>query len=104
MPLTDAFGQFALHSEVSVVDPASVSTVVKPLRLNKKRFPRVGEMVRIEDRKGLFLVRRVDRHQCVVDLMQRARDQERLEQNVPLTLVRSVPKPASRVIQEFLRS
>ena len=86
------------------MDPVAVSTFAKPVNFRKKRFPRVGEMVRIEDRRGLFLVRRVDRRQCLVDLMYWARNRERLEQNVSLTLVRSVSKLASKTIRDFLRS
>jgi hypothetical protein len=61
-------------------------------------------MVRIEDRKGLFRVMRVDAHQRLADLMQRVGDVETLELNVAFSMIHGVPKGASRAIQEFLRS
>jgi hypothetical protein len=62
-------------------------------------------MVRVDGRKGLLTVMRVDREEHVADLAQRkARDHEVLEQNVPFHLIRTVSKEASRAIQEFLQS
>ena len=61
-------------------------------------------MVRMNDRKGLFLVMRADRQQRVADLMQRVKDRAELEQNVPFKLIQIVPAETSRVIDEFLHS
>ena len=61
-------------------------------------------MVRMNDRKGLFLVMRADRQQRVVDLMQRVKDRAELEQNVPFKLIQIVPMETSKVIEEFLHS
>ena len=61
-------------------------------------------MVRMEGRKGLFLVKRVDRNRGVADLMRLSRQQELFETRVPFRLIRTVPREASDAIQEFLRS
>ena len=85
------------------MDSAVVTVTIKPDRL-RKRFPKVGEMVRMGDHKGLFKVVRVDGHQRLADLLQLVGKVEVLEQNVPFQLIRTVPRPASRAIQEFLHS
>ena len=85
------------------MDSAVVSVIVKSDR-PRKRFPKTGEMVRMGDRKGLFMVTRVDAHQRVADLVQRVGKTEVAEQNVPLQLIRTVPLQASRAIREFLQS
>lgn len=89
--------------EVHAVEPAIVSVIIKTDRL-RKRLPKVGEMVRLMDHKGLFKVIRVDKEQRAADLMQRALYQEVLETNVPFNLIRTVPRGASRAIQNFLHS
>jgi hypothetical protein len=61
-------------------------------------------MVRVENRKGLFLVMRVDVRQGVADLTQKAGKAEILEENVPLQLIRPVPRDASKAIHAFLLS
>lgn len=68
----------------------------------RKRFPHSGEMVRLEGRKGLFLVKRVDRNGGVADLMQRSGRRELFEMRVPFRLIRTVPREASDAIQQFL--
>jgi hypothetical protein len=87
------------------VEPAVVSVTVssRPLR---KRFPRPGQMVRMEDRRGLFRVSRVDEEQRVADLLQRVsvRGADVMEKDVPFRLIHAVPKGASRVIRQFLQS
>jgi hypothetical protein len=85
------------------LDSAVVTVAIKPVRL-RKRFPKVGEMVRMGDRRGLFKVTRVDGQQHVADLVQRVGQIEAVEENVPFQLIRTVPRPASRAIQEFLHS
>jgi hypothetical protein len=91
-----------------VVEPPVVSIlvksdIVKSGRL-RKRFPKVGEMVRIDDRKGLFLVMRVDLLQRVADLMHRVGNVDTLETNVPLHTIHTVPRPTSKAIRQFLSS
>lgn len=70
----------------------------------RKSFPSVGEMVRLGDRRGLFLVMRIDPHQQVADLRYRVGKNDELETDVSLSLIRSVPREAARAIQGFLRS
>jgi len=85
------------------LDPAVVSVIIKSDRL-RKRFPKIGEMVRMGDRKGLFMVTRVDGQRRVADLMQRVGNVEVREENVPYQLIHTVPRQASRAIQQFLQS
>jgi len=86
------------------MDTAVVSTFVNSAR-PRKRFPSVGEMVRLDGRQGLLTVMRVDCEQRVADLAQRtARSHEVLEQNVPFHRIHNVPREISRAIQEFLQS
>lgn len=87
------------------MEPAVVSVTVQSNR-PRKRFPKSGEMVRMEDRKGLFRVARVDEEQRVADLAQRAGvgGAEVLETDVPFQMIRAVPRRASRAITEFLDS
>jgi len=61
-------------------------------------------MVRMEGRKGLFLVKRVNRQRRQVDLIKRTGRWELSEISVPLELIRTVPQEASEAIQQFLRS
>jgi hypothetical protein len=61
-------------------------------------------MVRLEGRKGLFLVKRVNRHNGVADLMRRSGQRELFEMSVPFRLIQTVPQEASKAIREFLRS
>ena len=89
--------------EVYAVEPAIVSVIIKTDRL-RKGFPKVGEMVRLKDHKGLFMVMRVDKDQRAADLMQRVVFREVVETNVPFSLIRSVPRGASRAIHNFLHS
>lgn len=85
------------------MEPAVVSVIIKSDRL-RKRFPRVGEMVRMEERKGLFRVMRVDLEQRAADLTQRVGLHESTEANVPFRLIQSVPQNTSRAIAQFLQS
>ena len=84
-----------------VVEPAVVSISVKSQQ-RRKRFPRLGEMVRVVNRPGLFVVTRVDPRQRVADLKQRVGKVEVVDTNIPLHQVRTVPREASKAIQEFL--
>ena len=61
-------------------------------------------MVRLEGQKGLFMVKRVDRHRHVADLMRRTGQRELFEMRVPFRLIRTVPREQSNAIQEFLQS
>ena len=61
-------------------------------------------MVRMEGKKGLFLVKRVDAGQGVADLLQRAGNRDVIEAGVAFALIRAVPRKASKVIQQFLGS
>ena len=85
------------------MNTAVVSVSVKSDRLPKK-FPKMGEMVRMGDRKGLFMVTRVDVHLRVADLVQRVGRIDVVQENVPFQLIRTVPRQASRAIQQFLHS
>ena len=85
------------------MEPAVVSVIIQSDRL-RKRFPRVGEMVRMTNRKGLLLVIRLDRQKRVADLMQKIGDHQELEENVPLKLIQSVPRETARMIEGFLHS
>ena len=85
------------------MEPAVVSVALKSDHL-RKRFPRVGAMVRMTARRGLFLVTRVDRQQRVADLTYRAGDQAELEENVPFKFIHAVPGEISRLIEGFLHS
>ncbi len=68
----------------------------------RKSSPQAGEMVRIEGRKELFLVKRVNRRRGVADLMRRSGLRELYELGVPFRVIRTVPQEASRAIREFL--
>ncbi len=50
------------------------------------------------------MVTRVDGQQRVADLMQRVGNVEVREENVPFHLIHTVPRQASRAIQQFLQS
>jgi len=84
------------------VEPPIVSVFIKSDRL-RRRVPKVGEMVRLAGRPGLFLVTRVDRNERVVDLMQKAGRHE-LNENVPFSSIRSLDKNVSVAVDEFLKS
>ncbi len=70
----------------------------------RKRFPYVGEMVRMGDRRGLFLVMRIDPHERVADLKHRVGNRDELEQGVSFSRMRAVPSKAAQAIEDFLRS
>lgn len=61
-------------------------------------------MVRRDDRKGLYLVTRVDRQQKVADLRFWEGLREMVEEHVPLKFIRPVSQEASRLIESFLHS
>ena len=81
---------------------AIVSVVIKSDRLHQ-RIPRIGQMVRVEGRTGLFVVMRVDRDRLVADLKQ-ARNMLMLEENVPLKFLVPLEETVSEAIREFLTS
>lgn len=83
------------------MESAVVSVVVKPEPL-QKRFPKNGQMVRVEGKKGLFVVKHVDRRLRACDLMQRVWKREVLDRGVSFALIRPVSPHASRVIRQFL--
>lgn len=89
--------------KVHFLEPALISVIIKADR-RRKRFPTVGEMVRLKNRKGLLMVTRVDEGQQVADLMQRVGYREQLEKNVPFSRIGPVPRQASRAIHSFLHS
>lgn len=89
--------------EVYAVDPAVISVIIKADRL-RKRFPKVGEMVRLKDHKGLFMVTSVDEDQQVADLMHWVVFREVLERDISFNMIRAVPRGPSRAIQNFLHS
>lgn len=66
------------------------------------RIPKAGEMVRVEGRRGLFVVKHLYRGQRTADLMQRVGKQEVVERKVPLMLIRTMPPQASKAIRQFL--
>ena len=68
------------------------------------RSPKAGEMVRVDGRRGLFVVTHVDRHQRTADLMQHVWKREVREQGIPWVLIRSISPQASRAIRQFLSS
>ena len=61
-------------------------------------------MVRLENRKGLFKIVRVDGRRRVADVSQRVGKIDVIEQMVPAELIRQVPDGASKAIRAFLRS
>ena len=82
----------------------AVGKVINKSHRGRKRFPRVGEMVRMTARNGLFLVTRTDRQLHVADLVHRVRDQVELKENVPFQFIHTVPNETSRLIKDFLHS
>ena len=82
---------------------AAVSVTIQSDPLGK-RFPAAGEMVRLEGRKGLFLVQRVDMDGGVADLMRRTGQRELLETSVPFEVIQAISQEASKAIQQFLGS
>lgn len=85
------------------MESALVSASVKPDR-PPKRFPKSGEMVRVEGRKGLFLVKEIDWVHSTADLMQRVGNREVLESGIPCKLIRTIPRQAKKAIHQFLSS
>lgn len=81
---------------------AVVSVVVKSDRVHKK-VPKVGQMVRVDGRAGLYEVVRVDRDVRVADVTRRgsARDSET---NVPFRSILHVDAQVSKTIERFLKS
>ena len=82
--------------------PAVVSVIVKSDRL-LKRFPRAGEIVRMEGRTGLYVVMKADRERRVADLMQKGGRHE-VEENVGFSSIRTVARNVSKAIEQFLAS
>lgn len=85
------------------MESATTSILVKSNR-PPKRFPKIGEMVRVDGRKGLFVVKGVDWVLGTVDLMQRVGNREVFEAGVPCKVIGMVPRRASRAIRQFLSS
>ena len=83
---------------------SAIGSVVLKSNRPPKRFPKIGEMVRVEERKGLFLVKAVDWTLGTADLMQRVGSREVFEAGVPCKLIRLVPRRASKAIRQFLSS
>jgi len=84
------------------VGPALVPVIIKSDRL-LKRFPRAGEIVRMEGKPGLFVVMNVDKEARVADLMHKGGRHE-VEKNVPFGSIRTVARSVSKAIEEFLAS
>ena len=61
-------------------------------------------MVRMEGRKGLFRIKRVDSQRGGADLVRRSGQRELFEMSVPFKLIQSLPGAASNAIQQFLQS
>lgn len=67
-----------------------------------RKLPRVGEMVRVNGRNGLFMVTRVDKFKGTAHLKQRAFQSDLLERGVPFSLIQTLPQQESKAIQHFL--
>jgi hypothetical protein len=59
-------------------------------------------MVRVEGKKGLFVVKRVHGRHKEADVVQRVWNRDVLELTVPIQLIRTISPPASAAIQQFL--
>ena len=92
-----------ITEKCEVWGPWVVSITVKTER-PRKRFPKAGEMVRLENRKGLFRVVRADARLGVADVLQRVGKIDVVEQMVPAELIHPVPDGACKAIRAFLRS
>jgi hypothetical protein len=92
-----------LLPEVQVLESATVSVLINADRPSK-RFPKMGEMVRVEGHKGLFLVKGVDRDHGTADLMRRMGNREVFEPGVSCQSIRMVSRQASKAIRQFLGS
>jgi len=86
--------------EVSIVESAVTAIIyTEHLRI---RVPKIGEMVRVEGKKGLFVVKRVDRQRKAADVIQRVWNHDEVALTVPFSQIRTVPPSESRAIQHFL--
>jgi hypothetical protein len=86
-----------------VVDSEVISSAIKSDGA-RKRFPRLGEMVRVINRQGLFVVLQVDRERCVAELMKLVGKVEVVDSGVPLHHIRSLSGDASKAVQAFLNT
>lgn len=77
-----------------------ISVLIKSDRLHKK-VPRVGQTVRLEGRRGLFVVMKSDTIGRVADVMNRS-GEHHLEENVPYELIQTVNEGLSEALNMFL--
>jgi len=81
---------------------SAISCIVIKSDRHSSKIPLLGEVVQVEDRKGLFVVMHVDRNRRVAQLMER-NGRHRLV-DVPFILVRSFKRNLSQVIRRFLEA
>jgi hypothetical protein len=79
-----------------------INVLVKSDRIHRK-VPQTGQTVRVEGRKGLFLVVRSDQVARVADVMDRT-GPHHVQENVPFALLRSVSSNVSEALHQFLES
>lgn len=84
------------------MEPPVVSVIIKSDHLHR-RIPRIGELVRLEGRFGLFEVVRVDKEVRIADLVHCTKSRER-EENVPFGALRPVSRNLAKAIEHFLES
>ncbi len=77
-----------------------INVLIKSDRIHKKA-PRVGQTVRLEGRRGLFVVMKSDTIGRVADVMNRS-GEHRLEENVPYEVIQTVNEGLSEALNMFL--
>ena len=79
-----------------------INILIKSDRIHKKT-PRAGQIVRIEGRRGLFVVVRADQDNRVAEVMGRS-GLHRVEENVPFASLRAISDNISEALNQFLES
>ena len=82
------------------MEPPVVSVIIKSDHLHR-RIPRIGELVRLEGRIGLFEIVRVDKENRVADLVHCTKSHDP-ENDVPFSAMRRISRSISKAIEEFL--
>jgi hypothetical protein len=77
-----------------------INVLIKSDRIHRK-VPHVGQTVKMEGRRGLYVVMRTDKIGRVADVMDRT-GAHRLEENVPFAVLQTVSDGLSEAVSQFL--
>lgn len=84
---------------------SAITSIIHPQRGSERvqsKTPKTGEMVRVEGKRGLFVVKRVHGRHREADVVQRIWNRDEVELTVPFDLIGTISAPASKAIQQFL--